>query len=156
MKRRQATEIIGENIRRLRQCRSPKLTQHELAALAGVSLRTIAKVEHGLEGSVGVETAAAIADALGVRFVELLDEGEKAEARREHFAAFAKSDWCQAVRPTNAEYKWLHSLDESFWEGLNPTPQIIAELIALRRRSKAEPPTPTRPTEKRQKKRSKS
>ncbi|MBA1438021.1 MAG: helix-turn-helix transcriptional regulator [Epsilonproteobacteria bacterium] len=54
---------IGDRIKKLRK--EHKMTQAELATLAGVSRVTLSKIERGYFGSVSVKTLDVIVNALG-------------------------------------------------------------------------------------------
>ncbi|MFE7796751.1 helix-turn-helix transcriptional regulator [Nocardia sp. NPDC057440] len=54
---------IGRAIRTAR--RRHRLTQEQLAELAGTSTRTVREIEHG-SGSTSIATVAAVADAVGL------------------------------------------------------------------------------------------
>ncbi|MEV0294508.1 helix-turn-helix domain-containing protein [Nocardia sp. NPDC050710] len=58
-----AITSIGQAIRAARQ--RHRLTQEQLAELAGTSTRTIREIEHG-SGSTSIATVAAAADAVGL------------------------------------------------------------------------------------------
>lgn len=62
-------EVMATNLRRLRH--EKKLTQEELAELAGLSLRYVGAVERG-DASASVTVLGLIADALGIEPCELV------------------------------------------------------------------------------------
>jgi transcriptional regulator with XRE-family HTH domain len=63
---------IGRRIYELRSERLPKLTQHQLAERAGVSVDVISKLEQGRKMSARIPTLSAIATALDVDLAALL------------------------------------------------------------------------------------
>jgi transcriptional regulator with XRE-family HTH domain len=63
---------IGERIRQLRQERSPRMTQRELAERAGVSVDTVSKLEQGVKQTALIGTLHRIAQALDVDVSALL------------------------------------------------------------------------------------
>lgn len=60
---------VGARLKQLRRAR--RLTQEELAERAGLSYKFVGQVERG-KGNPTLTTLAALADALGVRMVDLL------------------------------------------------------------------------------------
>jgi transcriptional regulator with XRE-family HTH domain len=65
---------IGQRLRELRTERIPRLTQHDLAERAGVSVDVIQKLEQGRKASARITTLSAIADALDVDLAQLLSK----------------------------------------------------------------------------------
>lgn len=63
---------IGERIRQLRQERTPRMTQRELAERAGVSVDTVSKLEQGVKQTALIGTLHRIARALDVDVSALL------------------------------------------------------------------------------------
>lgn len=63
---------IGERIRQLRQERTPRMTQRELAERAGVSVDTVSKLEQGVKQTALIGTLHRIAGALDVDVSALL------------------------------------------------------------------------------------
>jgi len=63
---------IGERIRQLRQERSPRMTQRELAERAGVSVDVVSKLEQGVKQTALIGTLHRIAQALDVDLSALL------------------------------------------------------------------------------------
>jgi len=63
---------IGSRIRELRTERIPRLTQHQLAERAGVSVDVIQKLEQGRKANARITTLSAIAEALDVDLASLL------------------------------------------------------------------------------------
>jgi transcriptional regulator with XRE-family HTH domain len=66
-------EHFAKVVRRVR--RAKELTQQELADRSGVSLRTVIAIEHARSSYWG--TLAVLAQALGIKFSELVKEAEK-------------------------------------------------------------------------------
>jgi len=69
---------VGGNIRALRMDRS--LTLAELAAQAGISVRTLVEIEGG-RANASLATLGGLADALGVDFGRLIQSGESRASR---------------------------------------------------------------------------
>lgn len=65
---------IGPRIRELRTERIPRLTQHQLAERAGVSVDVIQKLEQGRKVNARITTLSAIADALDIDLASLLSK----------------------------------------------------------------------------------
>lgn len=65
---------IGQRIHELRTERVPRLTQHELAERAGVSVDVIQKLEQGRKAGARIRTLSAIAAALDVDLSSLLSK----------------------------------------------------------------------------------
>ncbi|GIF25160.1 transcriptional regulator with XRE-family HTH domain [Actinoplanes tereljensis] len=65
---------IGQRIHELRTERIPRLTQHELAERAGVSVDVIQKLEQGRKATARIRTLSAIATALDVDLSSLLSK----------------------------------------------------------------------------------
>ncbi|GAA2650192.1 helix-turn-helix domain-containing protein [Paractinoplanes durhamensis] len=65
---------IGQRIHELRTERVPRLTQHELAERAGVSVDVVQKLEQGRKASARIRTLSAIAAALDVDLSSLLSK----------------------------------------------------------------------------------
>jgi transcriptional regulator with XRE-family HTH domain len=65
---------IGQRIHELRTERVPRLTQHELAERAGVSVDVIQKLEQGRKATARIRTLSAIAAALDVDLSSLLSK----------------------------------------------------------------------------------
>ncbi|WP_164842389.1 helix-turn-helix domain-containing protein [Actinoplanes solisilvae] len=65
---------IGQRIRDLRTERIPRLTQHQLAERAGVSVDVIQKLEQGRKVNARITTLSAIAEALDVDLASLLSK----------------------------------------------------------------------------------
>ncbi len=71
---------IGERIRELRMERSPRVTQEQLAELAGLSVDTVAKLEQGVKQSARLGTLRRIADALDVDVSLLLVRQDRVDS----------------------------------------------------------------------------
>ena len=65
---------IGQRLRDLRTERIPRLTQHQLAERAGVSVDVIQKLEQGRKVNARITTLSAIAEALDVDLASLLSK----------------------------------------------------------------------------------
>ena len=65
---------IGQRIHELRTERVPRLTQHELAERAGVSVDVIQKLEQGRKATARIRTLSAIAAALDVDLASILSK----------------------------------------------------------------------------------
>lgn len=70
---------IGERIFELRTDRTPKLTQQDLAAKAGVSVDLIKRLEQGRRQTARITTLTAIADALDVELAMLVGRPTRLE-----------------------------------------------------------------------------
>ncbi len=67
-------ERIGINVKQARKAAG--MSQEQLARVLGVSVFTVSRLERGVGKSVSVRRLIAVAEALGVPFIELL-EGAK-------------------------------------------------------------------------------
>lgn len=65
---------IGQQVRRLRTGRTPRLTQQQLAERAGISLDVIQKLEQGRKRTARIPTLAKIAEALQVDLATLVSD----------------------------------------------------------------------------------
>ena len=75
---------IGQRIHELRTERSPRLTQHELAERAGLSVDLIQKLEQGRKASARITSLMAIATALDVDLSDLLGKRMVLQSIPEH------------------------------------------------------------------------
>jgi transcriptional regulator with XRE-family HTH domain len=66
------TVLFGQRLKEIREQKG--LSQERLAALAGLNRTYISKIERG-ERNVSLQTAARLADALGVAVSSMLDKG---------------------------------------------------------------------------------
>jgi transcriptional regulator with XRE-family HTH domain len=131
---RRKSAVIGHKIRELRRRVDPRMTQKELAHLAGVSVATIAALEGGRYESAEVSTLDAIAKALKVPLSELLDLPIESGETQEFINEFIKSPWYAAVRPSKDDLEWLRATPRIVWMGVRPTPEAIAEILKWRQR----------------------
>ncbi len=111
------------------------MSQGELAARAGLSRGTIAKLELGTYRSPDLSTVEAIARALEVPLEALLTPHATTDVAP-YIEAFLTSPWAEALAPTDEEREWLGSLPEMIWAGSNPTAETIALLLQWHRQTR--------------------
>lgn len=120
---------VGRNVRELRK--RAKLTQEDLAEMAGLSRATIAGIELGRWSSVEYSTIAALARALKVNEGHLMAMDPPDNALLQ---AFLKSPWSASLRPSQQELEWLNTIPPNFFgSDVAIDHEAYAELLLLRR-----------------------
>jgi transcriptional regulator with XRE-family HTH domain len=132
--------FLRANVTRLRKERG--LSQHKLAALAGISRSTIAAIELGRYRSADTATVEALAKALGVEPGTLLRPDPERAPIAPFVNDFIASPWAQAVKPTDEELDWLRGLPEVVWFGSRPTAESFARILLWRRETEKGPGQP--------------
>lgn len=119
--------------RRLRDARKAAgLTQQELADKAGLARMTVVRIENGHQEGANLATLRTLADALGVRLMDLADLEESPVAPI--LSEYEASPYAQIDKPTPEELEWLKSLPSIVWGEIAPTPASIQGMIQLRRK----------------------
>lgn len=132
-KKQGLASIVGENLKRLRNQATPKLSQTALGKMAGVSRTTIAAIEGGYYGSIELTTLARLAKALEVSVDDLMGPVTSGPIQP-YVEAFLESPWVEVLKPTDDEVQWLRSLPSQVWSGAEPNAETVAEILRWHRR----------------------
>jgi transcriptional regulator with XRE-family HTH domain len=124
---------VGRNLSRIRRALRPRMTQADLAAKSGISRATIANLETGFSGNPEYETVRALADALGVKALDLYAGITGAMPVEPLVEALLASPMRAQLAPTDDELAWLRGLGTLDFGGVNPTPESLFFMIMARR-----------------------
>jgi transcriptional regulator with XRE-family HTH domain len=108
------------------------LTQAGLSDATGIHRVTIARIETGKYGNLGLSTAQQLAHTLGISVAELV-QPYRVESGDYWAAEFESSPWCATLNPTEDELQWLRNIPDWILAGVRTTPEAIAKLLMWRR-----------------------
>ena len=122
-------QAVAANVLRARKAAG--MTQHELAAAAGLSRSTIAQIENARYSSLSLASLEAISAAVSVSEVELLRNEERPTPRA--VEAFRTSPWFATLKPSESELKVLEAACALLWTSTNPSSNVLAALLQVMR-----------------------
>lgn len=117
---------------RLKEAREAKgLSQEALGEMASLTRMTIYRLEQGTE-SARLSTLRQVADALGLRLVDLVDLEES--PIEPTIQAYLESLYAKIDNPTEPEINWLRAQTAAFWDGIDPSPAAVHDMVQFRRK----------------------
>ena len=92
---------------------------------------TVWRLEKSTE-TARLSTLRQIADAVGLRLVDIIDLGESPIEPTLH--AYLESLYAKIDNPTEHEINWLMAQTAAFWDEFAPSPEVIHDMILLKRK----------------------